>query len=554
MTRNIYRRGVFEQLVDLSEEIVRISREVHQDYESVIRSAEIEHPNRLLDRSMQHWDRMLDSSSIPSEEQLVTNLQDRFQMDIRRASRVFLPPDELEPVHSEGHDRPDEGDDVNRVSLALESLLHMELEGERLTLDDLEVTVGCSPERGWRTRPYWTIHLREHQIVVFLNNQFGNRTFVAGYRNSREFEELAGYTKEQLKQLSERRDFLVHHFVYEGEGEFREMLSSTVQRVFDGLEMIRPYPTCEEASASARALGITSSTEYNSRYHEDPRLPSNPSKIYGEEFVSWMEFLRTDRIDSRERAALIYQTYLEAKTAVQRLGIRSVKEYKRRYREDPCLPSQPNQRYGEAFVSWTDFLGTDRISPWRRLQILYGAYDEAQNAVQALGIRTAAEYLRRYREDPRLPANPEGKYGELFVSWMDFLGTDTTSNAERSMELYQTYGEARTAVQVLGIQTSAEYLRRYREDPRLPSSPESKYGRTFLNWKDFLGTENKSGVERSAELYQTHEEARDSARRLRVTSVIEYKRRYKEDPCLPSNPDRKYAGEFVSWKDFLGLD
>lgn len=45
------------------------------------------------------------------------------------------------------------------------------------------------------------------------------------------------------------------------------------------------YPTWEEASKAARALGIKSAVEYAMRYKEDPRLPSAPGLKYPQDWV-----------------------------------------------------------------------------------------------------------------------------------------------------------------------------------------------------------------------------------------------------------------------------
>ena len=51
------------------------------------------------------------------------------------------------------------------------------------------------------------------------------------------------------------------------------------------------YPTLAEAQRAVKVLAITSVTNYQDRYREDPRLPSGPHNVYNSEWKSWPAFL-----------------------------------------------------------------------------------------------------------------------------------------------------------------------------------------------------------------------------------------------------------------------
>lgn len=93
-----------------------------------------------------------------------------------------------------------------------------------------------------------------------------------------------------------------------------------------------------------------------------------------------------------------YLTYQKASAAAQNLGISTCAEYQRRYAEDPKLPSTPDQYFHNDWDDWPTFLGREK--PER-----YVTLADASLAAQNLGIRTCAEYQRRYTEDPKLPSN-----------------------------------------------------------------------------------------------------------------------------------------------------
>ena len=293
---------------------------------------------------------------------------------------------------------------------------------------------------------------------------------------------------------------------------------------FLGKEEKTFYATYTEAQQAAQALGITSMQEYVQRYHEDPFLPCHPDKVYSADWQSWPQFLGKEKI-------AFYATYTEAQQAVQALGITSKQEYVQRYREDPHLPSAPNEFYSADWQSWLLFLGKEE-------KAFYATYTEAQQATQALGITTIQEYKQLYREDPHLPCNPYRTYSADWQSWPQFLG-------KKKKAFYATYTEAQLAVQALGITSKQEYEQRHREDPHLPSNPHIVYSADWQSWPQFLGKEEKA-------FYATYTEAQQAVQSLGITTIQEYKQRYREDPRLPSDPYKVYSIDWQSWPKFSG--
>ncbi len=240
-----------------------------------------------------------------------------------------------------------------------------------------------------------------------------------------------------------------------------------------------------------------------------------------------------------------YPTFVEAQQAVIALGIASHTEYRKRYREDPRLPYAPARTYAKEWPpenGWSIFWG-------KEVKKYYPTFAEAQKAAITLGIDSCSEYRLRYKENPRLPANPEMRYVEEWPpenGWLIFLG-------QEDKIIYTTFAEAQQAVIALGIASSTEYRQRYKEDPRLPSYPEVRYAEEWPpenGWPIFLEKKVK-------EYYPTFVEAQQAAIALGIVSYTQYKLRYKENPRLPLKPDRTYAGEWPpknGWAIFLGQE
>ncbi|MCE7731136.1 integrase repeat-containing protein, partial [Vibrio campbellii] len=167
----------------------------------------------------------------------------------------------------------------------------------------------------------------------------------------------------------------------------------------------------------------------------------------------------------------------------------------------------------------------------------YKTINHASEAAIGLCIQSQPEYLQRYKEDERLPSHPNRTYAADWVDWFSFLDKEKRS-------LYSTYAEARKAAIGLGIQSQSEYSQRYKEDERLPSSPNQIYAADWVDWFSFLDKEKRPW-------YPTYAEACKAAIGLGIQSQPEYKQRYKEDERLPSSPNQIYAADWVDWFSFL---
>jgi hypothetical protein len=300
---------------------------------------------------------------------------------------------------------------------------------------------------------------------------------------------------------------------------------------FLGKERRELYPTYAEAEAAVQVLGIKSQSEYKNRHREDSKLPATPQQVYANVgWTNWYDFL------GKERPKL-YPTYAEAQAAVQALGINNQRDYNNRHNEDPKLPATPQQVYADAgWTDWYDFLGKERTE-------LYPTYVEAQAAVRALNIKSHSEYIKRYHEDPRLPATPSRFYADAgWTDWYDFHG-----NARH--EFYPTYAEAQAAVQALGIKSRPVYKKRYREDPGLSANPQVIYADAgWTGWYDFVGKDRP-------DFYLTYAEAQAAVQALGIKHQFDYKKRYRVDPRLAANPQDVYADAgWTDWHEFLGTE
>ena len=167
----------------------------------------------------------------------------------------------------------------------------------------------------------------------------------------------------------------------------------------------------------------------------------------------------------KRRRKNTYKTWKKASKATIKLGIKSWPEYMARYREDKCLPSNPYSYY-KNFPCWVVFFGGSKKE-------FYSTWQKASKATIKLGIRSHAQYEKRYKEDKKLPSKPYRSY-KNFPGFRMFLKSK-----------YQTWQEASVVAIRMDIKSKSEYLRRYKEDKCLPSNPCQFY-QDFPGFKKFL--------------------------------------------------------------------
>ena len=258
--------------------------------------------------------------------------------------------------------------------------------------------------------------------------------------------------------------------------------------------------------------------------------PDGPFHVSGEGFDFTFNSKAVDLLSIMERMRKdFYPTWQEASEAAKNLKIKSFVDYQANYDRGDHLPSHPDQFYSD-FPGWGQFLGTGNV----RTKSFYPTWEEASAATQGLGISSSTEYPMRYKADPLLPSRPHVCY-EDFPGWQKFL--DSRNDPK---DFYPTIQEAAEVARKLGINGSEEYFRLYKSDPRLPCNPQAQYS-DFSGWKKFLDTDR----------YSTWQESAKAAIALGISSVEDYRARYKEDKRLPSSPNKQYA-DFPEWKKFLG--
>lgn len=324
-----------------------------------------------------------------------------------------------------------------------------------------------------------------------------------------------GYKKLAQKTLSLPKDPSIHYGLEWQGWEF-----------FFGIET--PYGTLEECQTAARALGIKGRVEYEIRRREDRKLPADPGLIY-KSFPGYAVFLGLLDVP--------YDTYEEASNAAIQLGIKTSSAYYMKRKQDPRLVVSPSRYYSNKWSGWPHFLNTAQDRSHSRVvsEDKYETYDQFKKAVQTLGIKTQSEYWKRYQEDPELPYSPHLVYADEWEGWGRAM-------AGRRSYLCATWQEAKAIALPYNFVSRSEYENGYRDDDRLPSSPDKKF-HDFPGWNDFLLPDPIDSLNNVKLAIQI----------LKIKSEEEYDLARYRYSTLPEHPDLLFCSEWVNWYEACGL-
>lgn len=189
-----------------------------------------------------------------------------------------------------------------------------------------------------------------------------------------------------------------------------------------------------------------------------------------------------------------WRPFEEAREWARGLGLKSGAEWSALYKNRKLpedIPTNPNRYYRhDGWAGMGDWLGTGRVANRRRK---FRAFAEAREWARGLGLESWAEW-RTFAKSGRLPtdipASPPRTYGDQgWVSWGDWLGTETTATRERR---YRPFAEAREWVRGLGLKSAAEW-RALCQSGKVPkdiqTNPNTQYrDQGWVSWGDWLGT------------------------------------------------------------------
>jgi superfamily II DNA or RNA helicase len=215
----------------------------------------------------------------------------------------------------------------------------------------------------------------------------------------------------------------------------------------------RPFT---EARAFVRSLNLKSEKEWLQYCRSGKRpsdIPSTPGNIYADSgWISLADWLGAD-LDRRDG----YRSYKQARAFARSLKFKAVKEwykYVKSGKKPFDIPASPNQSYAdEGWTNWADWLGADlkrRGRGWR-------PFKEARAFVRRLNLKSSKDWRNYYisgRKPNDIPSGAQAAYKADWISWGDWLGTDSVSTSFRK---YRPFKKARAVARGLNLESAIDW-------------------------------------------------------------------------------------------------
>ena len=175
-------------------------------------------------------------------------------------------------------------------------------------------------------------------------------------------------------------------------------------------------------------------------------------------------------------------------------------------------------------------------------KILYLNVVEAQQSTAMIGITSSTGYKKSHKEAPKLLPPQDQTYSKEWPTkngWYIFLG-------KANKDFYPTLAEAQEATVLIGITSPKEYRSRYKEDPRLPSTPHLFYYDDWLNLSSSIDFFIPNKINSFTLLVQ-------AVKSLNIKNSSEYRALRNKYNQLPSNPKRSFFNDFIDWYDLCNI-
>jgi len=201
------------------------------------------------------------------------------------------------------------------------------------------------------------------------------------------------------------------------------------------------------------SLNLKSETEWKKYYASKKRplnIPSNPKKVYPQNFKGFGDWLGTGNANTRER---VFRDFKKARIFVHSLNLKGVEDW-RRYTKSKNFPNDfpvtPEKSYkNKGWKGYGDFLGTGNVATQEKISL---RYNNAKKIIQKWNfIKTQQgwnKYVRTHKIPSNIPKAPVAVYGSDWISWGDWLGTGSMSSSDKSKQ-YMPWKDAKIIYQKL---------------------------------------------------------------------------------------------------------
>lgn len=337
----------------------------------------------------------------------------------------------------------------------------------------------------------------------------------------------------------------------------KELLNSIQLTTWNKLAKLSWMPF-EEAREFVIGLELKSYGEWRTLSLSDklPKdIPIAPDSYYKNKgWQNWGDWLGTGIVAT---FLINYRDFIAAKKYVNTLNLKNWNEwikYCNSGNKPEDISKTPWSTYkNKGWNGMADWLGNGKVKKFIEFQ-------KAREYVRKKKLKTHTDwklFIKNRLKPNYIPSHPPLTYkDEGWISWGDWLGTQTISTSKIS---YRKYEEARIYVRKLKLRSKTEwveYLQTNKKPKDIPANPSQTYkSNGWSGWGDFLGTGNVANFDKH---FLSFEETKVIIKKLKIKSQkewLEYCKTGKRPQNIPQNLQQTYKNKgWNGWADFLGKE
>jgi hypothetical protein len=377
------------------------------------------------------------------------------------------------------------------------------------------------------------------------------------------------------------------------------------------------YLPFEESRDCIRKLNFSSQKEYREYCksgNKPNNIPSNPDKVYKNEWKGWGDWLGTGAIAPQNK---IYLPFEEARDWIRKEYLPNChawEKYCKSGNKPNNIPSAPDQVYKNEWRGWHDWLGNRRrISEGHFLILCILKFNEIaykeeykfpdckykqplkfdfavfmgkkliglieyQGEQHSKLIYSNNSLISRIRDKIKqqyclfneIPILYSYYYRKRlifddvksffirigFKEDIIFPDDDFIKKChEEEKKYYLLFPVAREHIRKLNFSNKKEYDRYCKSGEKpssIPATPDKVYKNEWISWGDWLGT---GAISSRKKIFLPFEESREYIRKQKIPNTeewYEYCKSGKKPDNIPVCPNRKYKSKWKGWADWLG--
>jgi len=189
---------------------------------------------------------------------------------------------------------------------------------------------------------------------------------------------------------------------------------------------------------------------------------------------------------------------------------------------------------------------------------MFLSFNESLGYISELKIMTRRDWNKwsKLSRPKNIPSCPDKVYKSEWISWNHWLANNNYK--KKNPNIFLPFLDCILHIKQFNIKNKEEWdiWSKTVRPKNIPATPNKVYKSEWISWNHWLSSNSVQNKEKLEKVFYTYKECLNIVRGLGLKSKLDWNHWYKNiniDIRIPSNPDKTYKREWVSYIDFLGI-